>query len=42
MSEHNCVSLSTAKVRGDIKVFLCVADSMHLMHVHLGTLGLRE
>ena len=31
-----------AKVRCDIKVFLYVADSMHLIHVQLGTLGQRE
>ena len=34
------VAVDIAKVRGDIKVFLCVADSMHL--IQLRTPGLRE
>ena len=37
-----CVAVDITKVRGDIKVFLCVADSMHLIDVQLGTLGLKE
>ena len=36
------VAVDIAKVRGDIKVFLLVVDYMHLIHVQLGKLGLRE
>ena len=36
------VAVDIAKVRGDIKVFLCVVDSNHLITVQLGTLGLIE
>ena len=36
-----CVAVNIAKVRGDINVFLLVADYMHLIHVQLRTLGLR-
>ena len=36
------VAVDIAKVGGDIKVFLCVADPMHLIHIQLGTLGLRK
>ena len=36
------VAIDIAKVRGEMKVFLCVADYMHLIHVQLGNLGLRE
>ena len=36
------IAVDIAKVGGDIKVFLCVADSMNLIHIQLGTLGLRE
>ena len=35
------VAVDIAKVRGGIKVFLCVADYMHLIHIQLGTLGLK-
>ena len=35
------VAVDVAKVRGDMKVFLCVADYMHLIHVQMGTLSLR-
>ena len=35
------VAVNIAKVRGDMKLFLCVADYMHLIPVHLGTLGPR-
>ena len=35
------VAVDIAKVRGDMKVFMCVSDYMHLIAVQLGTLGLR-
>ena len=41
LSEILCVAVDIAKVRGDMKMFLCAADSMQLIYVQLGTLGLR-
>ena len=35
------VAVDIEMVRGNMKVFLCVVDYMHLIHVQLGTLGLR-
>ena len=36
------VAVDRAKARGDLKLFLCVAYLIHLIHIQLGTLGLRE
>ena len=37
-----CVAVDIAKVEGDLKLFLCEADWIHLSHNQLGTLGLKE
>ena len=37
-----CVTVDIAKVEGDLKLFLCAVDGIHLIHNQLGTLGLRE
>ena len=37
-----CVAVDIAKAGGDLKLFLCVAYEIHLIHIQLGTLGLRD
>ena len=43
MSERNfCIAVDIANFAGDLKLFLCVAYWIHLIHIQLRTLGLRE
>ena len=37
-----CIAVDIANFRGDVKLFLRVAYWIHLIHIQLGTLGLRE
>ena len=37
-----CIAVDIANFVGDVKLFLCVAYWIHLIHIQLGTLGLRE
>ena len=37
-----CIAVDIANFGGDVKLFLCMAYWIHLIHIPLGTLGLRE
>ena len=37
-----CIAVDIANFEGDVKLFLCVAYWIYLIHIQLGTLGLRE
>ena len=37
-----CIAVNIANFGGDLKLFLCVAYWMHLIHIQWGTFGLRE
>ena len=37
-----CITVDIVKVEGNLKLFLCVAYWIHLIHIQLGTLGLWE
>ena len=36
------IAINIANLGGEIKLFLCVAYWIHLIHIQLGSLGLRE
>ena len=39
---YRSVAVDIAKVEGDLELFLCEADWIHLIYIQLGTLGLTD